>query len=80
MAAEIALHPNDDRRREILDELEKQTELKPEIIADGSHRYYLRGTDADVDAFDPMLDKIDSDCRDNLTNMAGERGIDARCV
>jgi len=74
MAAEIALHPNDDRGGEILDELEKQTELKPEILPDGSHRYYLSATDADVDAFDPMLDKIDSDWRDHLTNMGGERG------
>jgi hypothetical protein len=74
MAAEIALRPNDDRGREILDELEKQTGMKPEIIDDGSHRYYLSAMDADVDAFDPMLDKIDSDWRDHLTNMAGGRG------
>ena len=74
MAAEIALHANDDRGGEILDELEKQTELKPEILPDGSHRYYLSATDANVDAFDPMLDTIDSEWRDHLTNMAGERG------
>ncbi len=74
MAAEIALRPNDDRGREILDGLEKRTEIKPEIIDDGSHRYYLSATDADVDAFDLMLDQIDSDWRDHLTNMPGERG------
>jgi hypothetical protein len=74
VAAEIALHPNDDRGRGVLDELETQTEMKPEILDDGSHRYYLNATDAGVDAFDQMLDEIDPDWRDHLTNMAGERG------
>ena len=61
MAAEIALRANDDRGREIVDELEKQTEMKPtEVMDDGTRRYYLIATYADVDAFDPMLDKIDS--------------------
>ena len=71
MAAEIDLRPDDDRAREILDELEKRTEMKPmEVLDDGSRRYYLSATDAGVDAFDPMLDKIDGDWRDHLTNLS----------
>jgi hypothetical protein len=41
---------------------------------DGTRRYYLSAVTAGVDAFDPMLDKIDSDWRDHLTNLAGQRG------
>ena len=69
------MRANDDRGREIVDELEKQTEMKPtEVMDDGTRRYYLIATYADVDAFDPMLDKIDSDWRDHLTNLPGQRG------
>ena len=68
MAAVIALRPNDDRGTEILDELESETEMKPtEVIDDGTRRYYVRGTDTDVDAFDSMLDKIDSEWREHVT-------------
>ena len=75
MAAEIALRANDDRGREIVDELEKQTEVKPtEVMGDGTRRYYLSAMAAGVDALDPMLDKIASDWRDHLTNLAGQRG------
>ncbi len=75
MAAEIALRANDDRGWEIVDELEKQTEVKPtDVMDDGTRRYYLSAVTAGVDAFDPMLDKIDSDWRDHLTNLAGQRG------
>jgi hypothetical protein len=72
---EIALRANDDRGQEIVDELEKQTEVPPdEVDDDGTRRYYLHGEGTDVNALDPMLDKIASDWRDHLTNLAGQRG------
>ena len=74
MAAEIALHPDDDRGREILDELEKQTEVPPdEVDDDGTRRYYLHGEGTDVNALDPMLDKIEENWRDHVENWRGER-------
>jgi hypothetical protein len=75
MAAEIALRPNDDRGREILDELEERTEMKPmELVDDDNTRcYYLSAKDADDDGFDPMLDQIDSDWRSHLTNLSEQR-------
>jgi hypothetical protein len=55
MAAEIALRPNDDRGREILDmleelaDLEGRTEMRPtDILGDGTRRYHLDATDADA--------------------------------
>jgi hypothetical protein len=69
MAAVIAIRPETNRGREILDELEKRTEMHPEqVVDDGTRRYYLSANDADVDAFDPMLDKIDPGWRDHVTN------------
>jgi hypothetical protein len=35
-------------------------------------RYYLNVEDADVDAFDPMLDTIDLDWRSHVTNLRGD--------
>jgi hypothetical protein len=59
MAAVIALRPNGERGREILDKLEEQTEMKPiEVLDDDTRRYQLTATDAGADAFDPILDKI----------------------
>ena len=59
MVAVIALRPEDDRGREILDKLEKQTEVQPEqVIDDGTRRYHLHGEGVYVSALDPMLDKI----------------------
>ena len=43
------------------------------ILEDGTRRYYLSAEDADVHAFDPMLDKIDSNWRDHIENWRGER-------
>jgi hypothetical protein len=69
MAAILALRPEDDRGRKILDELEARTNLRPEVIEDGTRHYQLKGADdADLDAFDPMLDKIDRDWRSHVTN------------
>ncbi len=67
MVAVIALRPEDDRGREILDKLEKQTEVQPEqVIDDGTRRYHLHGEGVYVSALDPMLDKIDPDWRDHV--------------
>jgi hypothetical protein len=72
MAAVIALRPDTDRGREILDELEQQTQIRPEkVLGDGTRRYYLDAQDAGIDAFDPMLDKIDPDWRSHLLNWRG---------
>jgi hypothetical protein len=75
MPAVIALRPKDDRGIEIIVELEARTEMNPmEVPEDDTRRYYLSAEDAGLDAFDLMLAEIDSDWRDHLTNMAGERG------
>ena len=74
MTALIALRPETDRGREIPDELEKRIEMKPtEVIDDGTRRYYVQAKDADIDAFEPMLDKIDPNWRDHIENWHGER-------
>ena len=69
MANVIALRPETDRGREILDEVEARTEMRltEPVADDGTRRYYLHAVDADVDAFDPVLDKIDRDWRSHVT-------------
>ena len=75
MAALIALRPKDDRGIEIIVELEARTEMNPmEAIDDGTRRYYLSAEDARLDAFDPMLDKIDADWGDHVETFRGNRG------
>jgi hypothetical protein len=74
MAALIALRPETDRGREILDELEKRTELRPDpgaLAGDGTRRYWLAAEDAEVYVLDPELDKIDPDWRDHVTKWRG---------
>ena len=75
MGAVISLKPKDDRGNEILDELEARTEMEPDksILEDGTRRYYLLVEAADVEAFDPLLDKIDSSWRDHVENWWEER-------
>ena len=76
MAAVIALRPETDRGREILDELEKRTEMQPEqVIEDGTRRYHLSAEDADADALDPILNKIDPNWRDDVTDWREGRGF-----
>jgi hypothetical protein len=73
MAAVIALRPETDRGGEILDELEQRTRVQPDQIADdGTRRYNLHGNDVDVNALDPMLDKIDPDWREHIANRRGK--------
>ena len=70
MAAVIALHPETDRGRKILDDLEKRAEMRPaHVVDDGTRRYYLVAGDAGTQAFDPMLDKIDPAWRQHLSWM-----------
>lgn len=75
MAVVIALCPETERGRQILNELEKHTHTHPmRQLEDGTRRYHLKAEDADVDAFDPILNEIDSDWRHHVTNWraAGE--------
>ncbi len=39
-----------------------------QVIDDGTRRYQLDAKDAEVDAFDSMLDKIDPSWRHHLTD------------
>ncbi len=74
MAAAIALRPESERGAEILDELEVQFNIQPmQVIDDGTRRYHLDAKDAEVDAFDSMLDKVDPNWSHHLTNWRGER-------
>jgi hypothetical protein len=68
MTAVIALRPEDDRGKEILDELERKTDAKPQVIDDGTRRYSITAEHSDVDALDRMLDTIDPGWRNHITN------------
>ena len=73
MTAVIALHPETDRGGEILGKLEQRTQVQPDqVVDDGTRRYYLHGDDVDVNALDLMLDKIDPDWREHITNRRGK--------
>ena len=65
----MALRPEDEWERVILDELEQRTNVPPEqVVDDGTRRYPVHSADTDVDAFDPILDSIDPAWRDHITN------------
>ena len=69
MAAVIALRPETEQGAEILDELEARCNIQSiQVIDDGTRRYQLDAKDAEVDAFDSMLDKIDPSWRHHLTD------------
>jgi hypothetical protein len=71
VAAVISLLPKTDRGAEILSELEAQTGTKPKELLDKTRCYYLDALDpaaVDVNAFNPMLDKIDPDWHSHVTN------------
>jgi hypothetical protein len=73
MTAVIALSPEDDRGREILDKLEKQTEVPPDLVVDdGTRCYYLHGEGVYVSSLYPMLDRIDPDWRHHVTSRRGK--------
>jgi preprotein translocase subunit SecA len=67
MAAVVRLTPLTDHGRELLDELESQTQTQPvETLEDGTREYYLSAKQAEVDAFDRVLDRIDENWREHL--------------
>ena len=69
MAAEIALRPEDDLGQEVLDEFEARFKIQPmQVTDDGTRRYHPDAKDAEVDAFDSLLDKVDPDWSHHLTN------------
>jgi hypothetical protein len=73
MTPVIALSPEDDRGREILDELEKQTEVLPDLVVDaGTRCYHLHGEGVYASSLYPMLDKIDPDWREHITSRRGK--------
>jgi hypothetical protein len=68
MAAIVRLTPLDDRGRELLNELERATAMRPqETFEDGSRSYWLSAAHAGVDGFDPMLDKLDANWREHVS-------------
>jgi hypothetical protein len=76
MAVVIALCPETERGRQILDELEKRAHMHPmKQLEDGTRRYYLSAEDADVDAFDPKLNEIDPGWRNHVTNWRAAEGF-----
>lgn len=69
MAAVITLHPINERGNKILDELERRTSSKPiECFPDGTRSYFLNADNATRDAFDAMLEEIDSSWADHVIN------------
>ena len=51
----------------------KQKVQPDQVVDDGTRRYYLHGKGVDVNALDPMLDKIDPDWREHITNWRGKQ-------
>jgi hypothetical protein len=68
VAVEIRLVPVGPRGRALLDRLERATAMAPAEIepGTGARWYYLASAYADVDAFDPVLDRLDEDWRGQL--------------
>lgn len=65
----IAMRPKTRRGQEILNAFEAQNEMQPmQVVDDGTRRYRVEVEDADVDVFDPMLDRFDRDWRSHITN------------
>jgi hypothetical protein len=68
MAAVIWFTPLTDHGRELLDELERQTEHSPtQVREDGSRCYYLSAAAAGVEGFDAKLDSLDSNWAEHLS-------------
>jgi hypothetical protein len=63
----IAYRPEDERGREILDNLPQRIEMQSvQEIGDGTRRYHLVGEDVDLDSLDPELDRIDPNWRSHI--------------
>jgi hypothetical protein len=68
MAGVIRLVPLDERGREIIDELERNTAEQPTEIQDDAGRlYHLEGEDVGGEGFDAILSRIDSDWQEHVT-------------
>jgi hypothetical protein len=69
MSLEISFLPLDDRGPGILDAMEARMGRLPYSVnvEDGSRRYNLHEDSAVMDAFDTVLDEIDSAWRDHLS-------------
>jgi hypothetical protein len=69
VAAIVELTPLTDHGRELLDELERRTQVLPYITNErsGSRTYHLPADEVSVDWFDPMLALIDPAWREHLT-------------
>ena len=71
MAAVIWFTPLTDRGRELLDEMERQTEHSPtQVREDGSRCYYLSAERVGVEGFDAKLGTLHPDWREHLTRTA----------
>jgi hypothetical protein len=76
MAVVIALCPETERGRQILDELEKQAHTHPmKRLEDGTRPYHHSAQEADVDAFDATHNQIDPDWRHHVTNWRAAEGF-----
>jgi hypothetical protein len=68
MTVVIAALADTERGREILDELEEQTDMRAmQVLDDGTRRYQLDAEDASVADLDPMLHRIDPDWRNHMS-------------
>jgi hypothetical protein len=75
MEVVIAFRPETEQGREILDQLERQTDLQPDhVVADGTRRYHLDAPAADIDYLDPKLDRIDPEWRNHVTSWRVDGG------
>jgi hypothetical protein len=58
--AQIAFRPQDERGRKILDALEDLADITlRQVLDDGTRRYRLIRSDADIQTLDSELDRID---------------------
>ena len=68
MAGAIRLVPQDERGREIIDQVERKTGEQPtEIQPDGGRLYHLEGGGVGGEGFDEVLSGIDSDWSEHVT-------------
>jgi hypothetical protein len=67
MSAMVCFRVHGDRGKEILEELERQTDLQSVETPMGEREFFLSSSTAGVDGFDAMLDRIASDWRDHLS-------------
>jgi 5-methylcytosine-specific restriction endonuclease McrA len=75
MEVVIAFRPETERGRDILDQLERETDLQPDHVAeDGTRRYHIAAPDVDIDYFDSKLDRIAWEWRSHVTTWRADGG------